>query len=227
MIDKIKFLELYNQGKSDKELSEILNKSMSTIYEFRIKNDLPNNRDVYFEKLKSRISELRELDYTDNQIASTLGISQKQVNYFRNKLGLKPKIFQNTYTSEIDRVKGYMIRNIKYSAKRRNLEFNLEYQDLQLPNECPIFKFPLLYNTKEGDYQNYNYATIDRIDNTKGYVRGNIIILSRLANMMKNQATFDQLEIFSQNMQLLINFYKNQGALVNVTDVFQDITLKT
>lgn len=226
MIDKIKFLELYNQGKSDKELSEIFNRSMSTIYEFRIKNDLPNNRDIYFEKLKSRISELRELDYTDNQIASTLGISQKQVNYFRNKLGLKPKMFQNSYKTKEDKVKGYTIRSIKYSAKRRNIDFDLKYQDLQLPETCPLLGIPLVYNNKEG-YSLYNYATVDRIDNSKGYVKGNVWIISRLANAMKNEADFDQLITFSQNITKLIDFYKNQGALVNITDIFPDIILKT
>ena len=132
MIDKIKFLELYNQGKTDKELSSIFNRSMSTIYELRIKNNLPNNRNVYFEKLKIEITKLKQSDYTDKEIASILNVSHKQINYFRNKLNLGPKMFQNVYSNELDRRKGYIIRNIKFSAKRRNLEFNLDYKDLQL-----------------------------------------------------------------------------------------------
>jgi len=44
---------------------------------------------------------------------------------------------------------------------------------------------------------------------------------------MKNEADFDQLITFSQNITKLIDFYKNQGALVNITDIFPDIILKT
>lgn len=55
----------------------------------------------------------------------------------------------------------------------------------------------------------------------------NVWIISRLANAMKNEADFNQLITFSQNIIKLINFYKNQGALVNITDIFPDIILKT
>ncbi len=37
---------------------------------------------------------------------------------------------------------------------------------------------------------------------------------------MKNEANFEQLETFSKNIITLINFYKNHGALGNVTDIF-------
>jgi hypothetical protein len=35
---------------------------------------------------------------------------------------------------------------------------------------------------------------MDRIDNTKGYEKGNVIIVSRLANVIKNQATPSQIK---------------------------------
>ena len=39
--------------------------------------------------------------------------------------------------------------------------------------------------------------SVDRIDPTKGYVRGNVRVISYLANRMKSNATVDQLVRFS------------------------------
>lgn len=70
--------------------------------------------------------------------------------------------------------------------------------------------------------QELNHPSIDRIDNNKGYIKGNIIVMSRLANMMKNSANFNQLKMFSKNILKLINHYENQGALGSITDVFSE-----
>jgi hypothetical protein len=40
---------------------------------------------------------------------------------------------------------------------------------------------------------------------------------------MKSSADFNMLELFFKNMQLIINFYKNQGALESITDIFPNI----
>ena len=42
-----------------------------------------------------------------------------------------------------------------------------------------------------------NSPSIDRLDNTKGYVKGNVWVISTLANNMKNSAGFKDLHIFA------------------------------
>lgn len=37
-------------------------------------------------------------------------------------------------------------------------------------------------------------ASIDRKDSTKGYIKGNVTIMSRRANLLKNNATVTELE---------------------------------
>ena len=131
------------------------------------------------------------------------------------------KMYENTYISDDDRTRGYIIRNIKYSAKRRGLEFNLNYKDLELPKYCPILGIELSYGIIN-NYNEPNHATVDRIDNNKGYVKGNVIIVSRLANAMKNCATFEQLNLFADRIKILINYYKTHGAIGCIADVFNE-----
>ena len=76
----------------------------------------------------------------------------------------------------------------------------------------------LLYQCKEINHR--SSATVDRIDNSKGYIKGNVMVISRLANAMKNEASFEELEIFSKNIITLTDYYKNQGALGSITDIF-------
>lgn len=223
-MEKQLFLQYYNQGLKDGQIAKILNISRESVGIFRRSLNLPYN--TSFKNLSLDINKLYSLNYSDAQVAKILNISTSKANEYRNKLGIKPKMKERIYHTKVDRLKGYIIRNIKSSAKIRNLEFNLEYTDLELPEICPILQFPLKYKG-EGKSQSFDYATVDRIDNTKGYIKGNVIIVSRLANAMKNEASFEQLKTFFYNMNNLINFYKNQGALGSITDVFPDITLKS
>ena len=104
-------------------------------------------------------------------------------------------------------------------AKRRGIYFNLEYTDFELPEFCPILGIKLEYGSGN-DGNSPNHATLDRIDNTKGYIPGNVMIISRLANSMKNSATFEQLQSFIDNYSLLLNHFNSQGTLGNITDIF-------
>ncbi len=49
--------------------------------------------------------------------------------------------------------------------------------------------------------------------------------MSRLANLMKNGSSIEQLEKFCENILKLTNHYKKHGALGSITDVFPDIKM--
>ena len=143
----------------------------------------------------------------------------KRVTELRNLFGLDPKMPENTYNSQYDRIRGYIIRNSKYTAKRRGIYFDLKYTDFELPEYCPILGIKLEYGAGN-DGNAPQHATLDRIDNSKGYIPGNVMVISRLANAMKNEASFEQIETFITNYSYLVKYIKEHGALGNITDIF-------
>jgi hypothetical protein len=81
-------------------------------------------------------------------------------------------------------------RAAKLRAKNSGLEFNLDISDIVIPDVCPILKTKFVTNTMSA-------ASVDRIDNSKGYIKGNIQIISRRANTMKGDCTPEQLRLFA------------------------------
>lgn len=126
---------------------------------------------------------------------------------------------EHTYLNKYDRIRGYIIRNSKFMAKRRGIFFDLQYTDFELPEYCPILNVKLEYGAGKNGNSPY-HATLDRIDNSKGYIKGNVMIISRLANAMKNEASFEQLQQFINNYSILLNNINEQGIRGNITDIF-------
>jgi hypothetical protein len=92
--------------------------------------------------------------------------------------------------------------NAKQRAKKSNIEFTLTKDDIDIPDTCPVFGFPL----KREGRETWMYApSIDRIDNTKGYIKENIIIVSRRANILKKDATLDELRKLANYYEYLCN----------------------
>lgn len=91
-----------------------------------------------------------------------------------------------------------ILNDAKQRAKYKNLDFNLTIEDIIIPEFCPYLGTKLTYTQGEG-YQEANHS-IDRIDNSKGYIKGNVEVISRLANMMKNHATPEQLVSFAKEV---------------------------
>jgi hypothetical protein len=101
------------------------------------------------------------------------------------------------------------IDRTKRRAKERGLEWNLSKSFLRtlIVPICPILGIELCYtNLVLAD----NSPTIDRIDNTLGYIEGNIQVLSCLANRMKSNATPEQLLKFAE---YVVKKYGDSGDL--------------
>lgn len=87
----------------------------------------------------------------------------------------------------------HLLNITKTRAKQRNLEFNLEVSDIHIPDICPVLKVKL--NKNAGPLADRaNRASVDRIDSSKGYIKGNVRIISWRANYVKGNSTLDELK---------------------------------
>lgn len=82
-----------------------------------------------------------------------------------------------------------ILQNKKSNAKRAGIEFDIEIEDLDWPTHCPALGVELKYGGGRFDDAT---ASIDRICPNKGYVKGNVQILSAMANRIKTNATAEQ-----------------------------------
>lgn len=101
-----------------------------------------------------------------------------------------------------------IFNRVKARAKRLGREFNLQLDDIVLPTHCPIFGHEFIYGHSDWTY------SVDRIDNSKGYVKDNIVIVSNKANRLKNDASIEDLK-------KIVSYYEyKDGKLITEHNVY-------
>ena len=88
--------------------------------------------------------------------------------------------------------------NTRTRAKKKNIPSNLtiDYCVDIYPedNKCPVLGIPLSWG---GRRTNGDSPSLDRIEPSKGYVKGNVMWMSQRANAMKSNATPEELKKFA------------------------------
>lgn len=88
--------------------------------------------------------------------------------------------------------KAYLLRAAKARCKDSGREFNLTVDDIEIPERCPALGIELICLPPK-ELRDHS-PTLDRIDNKKGYVRGNVCVISMRANYVKHSSSLDELE---------------------------------
>ncbi|MFM7027814.1 MAG: hypothetical protein ACKOXK_03950 [Chakrabartia sp.] len=94
-----------------------------------------------------------------------------------------------------------MLKSARQRAKKAGVPFAITKDDLLIPAYCPVFGIKLersLGSKGPGEAS----PTLDRIVPERGYVPGNIVIISNRANRAKSNLTPDELIA-------LADFFKN------------------
>lgn len=86
----------------------------------------------------------------------------------------------------------YSAMREKFRNKQKNTnkhEFTIEFGDLTFPTHCPALGIELDYFANS---RAENSPSFDRLDPSKGYVKGNVAIISWRANRIKNDGTAEE-----------------------------------
>ncbi len=94
----------------------------------------------------------------------------------------------------------YLFSSCKGNAKKVNREFNITITDLEnlwskQNGICYYTNQPMSY---ELGYK--NSVSVDRINSSKGYIIGNIALCKKQVNIMKNDATLEELFNFCESI---------------------------
>jgi hypothetical protein len=96
-------------------------------------------------------------------------------------------------------------KNWERGAARRKIEFNLTYDDIV------ILPFVCYYTNKDLTLKRHqpNTVSLDRIDSSKGYIKGNVVLCCSIINFMKQEFDVkdfvDYCKLVSQNETKIIH----------------------
>lgn len=86
-----------------------------------------------------------------------------------------------------------MWHSAKRRAKEKGLEFSISKEDVpDIPELCPLVGIPIKFRDYNGGKGPTDGSpSLDRIDSTKGYIPGNLAVLSHKGNRMKADLTVE------------------------------------
>ncbi len=142
---------------------------------------LCSNCNIKFYKENREINRAKKMSRKNFCSRSCAGI-----NAAKNKYG------------EVNLLKHYL-SSAKKTAKSKKLDFNLDLLYIEVllskqKNLCALTGIPIIIKprwTKEHKFNLY-YASLDRINNNKGYIKGNIQFVSIGANYLRNRSTIEE-----------------------------------
>lgn len=93
-----------------------------------------------------------------------------------------------------------MWRSARERARRAGLEFTIGVADIVIPETCPLLGTSIEPAIgRRGAHA--NSPSLDRIDPARGYVPGNVWVISYRANAIKQDATPEELEAIAVNLR--------------------------
>lgn len=82
-----------------------------------------------------------------------------------------------------------LVNNARRRAIKQRVPFALNFKDLTMPDVCPVLGIKFDWT----EITTPNSPSLDRLNPNEGYVPGNVVIISHMANRIKSNATPNQI----------------------------------
>lgn len=156
-------------------------------YEQNKEKILAQQKEMY-QQDKERITE-RNRSYRQRNRAK---INEHARQYRADNPDLIKEQTKRAYEKQkVTNFKGMLVASARGRAKQNGVEFTITEEDVDWNTHCPILDIELSFRVKG---RRESAASLDRIDNSKGYVPGNVRLVSNRANRIKSDATIEELE---------------------------------
>lgn len=150
-------------------------------------------REYYIENKERRNAASAEY-YASNREARRLHQSEYASRNIERKAVTNRKYVEKETAMHAKDPTKRMLRAALFRAEKKGLDFNIDASDIVVPSHCPVLGVPL--STASGK-ASANSPSLDRIDSSLGYVKGNVQVISYKANAMKSNATPEELLSFA------------------------------
>jgi hypothetical protein len=127
---------------------------------------------------------------------------------------IKDRVVKSRKARQSDPLGWILLNSIGGKRTNGGVEHSITTEHIPMPTHCAYLGCELIYKRADDGLprQAWNNASIDRIDPSKGYVPGNIQVISLMANRMKQNATAEQLLEFANN---IIRLHGKNGMYAN------------
>jgi hypothetical protein len=130
----------------------------------------------------------------DGLRAACKSCSKETKDKYRNKPESKKKEKEAAIAWRRSNPTKFMLYCAKSRAKRDDVPFSIGYEDIVVPDVCPILGIRIFQNLDKGTHgPSANSPSLDKIVPELGYVVGNIQVISNRANTMKQDASLDEI----------------------------------
>ena len=85
-----------------------------------------------------------------------------------------------------------LLKVARVRARKAGIPFDLAVSDIRITELCPVLGIRLLSVDDRSGID--NAPTLDKIEPSLGYVRGNVCVISHRANRLKSDASLDELK---------------------------------
>lgn len=157
----------------------------------RTKEQSRKYNQTYYQKNKDKLKDQAGAYYHDNK-EKVLDTVKKYRDENRVVIREKGKEYYRRKHSN------RLLNAARARAKKYGHDFDIDESDIVIPQTCPLLNIPLFVGEGRKSVK-FNSPSIDRIDSTKGYVKGNVWVISFKANTMKSSSTFDEFMLMATN----------------------------
>lgn len=189
-----------NKIEKEKEINGVLMYRCYTCKEFLQLEKFPHTSKTFLVKKEYQCKKCHLIKVKESYIRAE-GKEKQRLRYKNLPPDKKLEHSLKCKSRYWDNIPKTIWENARDRALRYNIEFDLKLEDLIIPEKCPLLDVPFKGGTKEDKWFTWS---LDRIDSTKGYTKDNVMVITYLANTMKNKASKEQLISFSKNILKLM-----------------------